>query len=333
MTRDYILDGSEAKWDNPLNKLTEERTMSDLTNPIFHDETKARRHFEALRWPDGRYCPHCGATEETSPVKSKDQAGLYYCNACKKKFTATVGTVFERSHIPLHKWLAATHLLASSKKGMSAHQLHRMLGITYKSAWFMAHRIREAMKDNDPTPMGGKGDIVEADETYLGSSGYEFTNGKGWQMKRGLGDKKKVVTLVERGGRARSIMAENINGKVVRDFLVTNADRNSVLMTDESGLYKGVGKEFKRHFTVNHKKGEYAKGFASTNTVEGYFSIFKRGMIGTYQHCGEQHLQRYLSEFDFRYSNRALSDAERAEVAIAGTEGKRLMYHQTRKRA
>jgi hypothetical protein len=174
---------------------------------------------------------------------------------------------------------------------------------------------------------------VEADETYLGSSGYEFVNDKGWQMKRGLGDKKKVLTLVERGGRARSIMAEDMNRKTVRDFLVTNADRKSVLMTDESNLYKGVGKEFIRHFTVNHAKGEYAKGFATTNTVEGYFSIFKRGMIGTYQHCGEQHLQRYLTEFDFRYSNRDVSDAERAEIAVAGVQGKRLMYHQTRKRA
>lgn len=307
--------------------------MADLTNPIFHDETKARKHFESLRWADGRYCPHCGSTDETSPVKSKDRPGLYYCNACKKKFTATVGTIFERSHIPLHKWMAATHLLCSSKKGMSAHQLHRMLGVTYKTAWFMAHRIREAMKDSDPTPMGGKGEIVEADETYLGSSGYEFHNGKGWQMKRGVAEKKKVLTLVERGGRARSIMAEQITGKVVRHFLVTNADRKSVLMTDESPLYNRVGKEFIRHFTVNHAKGEYARGFSSTNTVEGYFSIFKRGMIGTYQHCGEQHLQRYLHEFDFRYSHRDLSDAERAEVAVAGGTGKRLMYHQASNRA
>ncbi len=303
--------------------------MTDLHNPIFTDDTEARKYLESVRWPEGPVCPHCGVVEKASAVKG-GRDGLYFCNACRKQYTVTVGTVYERSKIGLSKWLLATYLLSSSKKGMSAHQLHRMLGVTYKTAWFMAHRIREAMTDSDPGPMGGKGEIVEADETYLGSSGYQFVNDKGWQMKKGVGDKKKVVTLVERGGRARSIMAEDMTGKVVRDFLVTNADRKSVLMTDESPLYKSVGKEFIRHFTVNHAKGEYAKGFVTTNTVEGYFSIFKRGMIGTYQHCGEQHLQRYLTEFDFRYSNRKISDAERAEQAVKGAEGKRLMYRRSR---
>lgn len=307
--------------------------MADLTNPIFHDETKARRHFEALRWANGRYCPHCGSTEETSPVKSEDRPGLYYCNACKKKFTATVGTVFERSHIPLHKWLAATHLLCASKKGISAHQLHRMLGVTYKTAWFMAHRIREAMIDTDASPMGGSGGVVEADETYLGSSGYEFVNGKGWQMKRGLGDKMKVVTLVERGGRAKSVKVDRLTHGEVHDIIEDNVAGAASIMTDESKLYTGIGKKFKSHQTVNHAKGEYAKGHVTTNTVEGYFSIFKRGMIGTYQHCGEQHLQRYLSEFDFRYTHRKVSDSERAVLAVKGVSGKRLTYHQSSGRA
>jgi transposase-like protein len=303
--------------------------MSDLHDPIFTNETKAREYLEAIRWPKGPVCPHCGVLEKASAVKG-GREGLYFCNACRKQYTVTVGTVYERSKIALTKWLLATYLLSSSKKGMSAHQLHRMLGVTYKTAWFMAHRIREAMGESDPEPMGGKGKVVEADETYIGNSGYEFHNNKGWQMKRGTGDKKKVVTLVERGGRARSIMAEKLSAKTVRDHLVTNVDRNTNLMTDESNLYKGVGKEFKRHHTVNHKKGEYAKGFVTTNTVEGYFSIFKRGMIGTYQHCGEQHLQRYLNEFDFRYSNRKISDKERAVEAVKGAEGKRLMYRRSR---
>ncbi len=245
----------------------------------------------------------------------------------------TVGTVFERSHVPLHKWVAATHLLAASKKGMSAHQMHRMLGVTYKTAWFMAHRIREAMIDTDPTPLGGKGEIVEADETFIGPSGAKFVNDKGWQTKRGTGDKLKVVTLVERGGRARSVKVDNLDRETVRNILVRNTDRNSTLMTDEANHYKKPGKEFKRHFSVNHSKGEYANGFVSTNTVEGYFGIFKRGMKGVYQHCGEQHLQRYLTEFDFRYSNRAaldVDDNERARKALKGISGKRLTYRRTR---
>jgi hypothetical protein len=194
----------------------------------------------------------------------------------------------------------------------------------------MCHRIREAMIDSNPGPMGGKGQVVEADETYLGSSGYEFTNGKGWQMKRGLGDKMKVVTLVERGGRARSVKVDNMTGTQVGKILAENVNKHTNLMTDESPLYRKPGKAFARHHTVNHAKGEYAKGFVYTNTVEGYFSIFKRGMIGTYQHCGEQHLQRYLSEFDFRYSNRQVTDKERADVALKGAEGKRLMYRRSR---
>jgi transposase-like protein len=303
--------------------------MPDLQNPIFTDDDKAREYLESIRWPEGPVCPHCGVLEKSSAIKG-GRAGLYFCNACRKQYTVTVGTVYERSKVGLSKWLLATYLLSSSKKGMSAHQIHRMLGVTYKTAWFMCHRIREAMIDSNPGPMGGKGKVVEADETYIGSSGYEFHNDKGWQMKRGLGDKHKVFTLVERGGRARSLKVDNMSGVEVGKILAANVNKHTNLMTDESSLYKKAGKQFDRHHKVNHKQGEYAKGFVYTNTVEGYFSIFKRGMIGTYQHCGEQHLQRYLNEFDFRYSNRQITDKERADVALKGAEGKRLMYRRSR---
>ncbi len=303
--------------------------MTDLTNPIYNDETAAREYLESQRWPDGAVCPHCGVVGEATKLAGKStRPGVWKCRACDKPFSVTVGTVFERSHIPLHKWLLATRLLSSSKKGMSAHQLHRTLGITYKSAWFMAHRIREAMAGTNPGPMGGKGKIVEADETFLGNPGDEFRNDKGWRKKQGFGDKMKIATVVERDGRARSVKLDMLNAKEVRHHLVTNVDRKSVFMTDESTLYASVGKEFIRHFTVNHAKGEYAKGFTTTNTVEGYFSIFKRGMTGVYQHCGEQHLQRYLYEFDFRSSNRQITDSERADVALKGAEGKRLTYRR-----
>lgn len=303
--------------------------MTDLTNPIYNDDEAARAHLEALRWPNGPVCSHCGVVDEATKLAGKStRPGVWKCRACEKPFSVTVGTVFERSHIPLHKWVLATHLLSASKKGMSAHQLHRMLGITYKSAWFMAHRIREAMTGTNPGPMGGKGKIVEADETFLGNSGDKFTNEKGWSKKRGVGDKMKIVTLVERGGRARSLKVDDLNVKTISEILTTNVSKHTNLMTDEAPHYRKPGKEFARHHSVNHSKGEYAKGFVTTNTVEGYFSIFKRGMTGIYQHCGEQHLQRYLTEFDFRYSNRKISDAERAEVALKGAEGKRLTYHQ-----
>jgi transposase-like protein len=302
-----------------------------LSDPIYTDETAARAHFEALRWANGRYCPHCGEAERTSPIKGKTP-WLYYCNSCKKKFSATVGTVYERSHIPLHKWLAATHLMCASKKGVAAHQLHRMLGITYKSAWFMAHRIREAMADNVKTPMGGEGAPVEVDETYIGKPQSRFVNGRGWLDATGGSTKQKVVTLVERNGRARSIHVKNITAETIREVLRTNLRTDSRLMTDESHLYKKPGKNFISHEAVNHSKEEYARGDVTTNTVEGFFSIFKRGMRGVYQHCGSQHLQRYLNEFDFRYSNRValgIDDTMRAEIAIKGTVGKRLTYNQS----
>jgi transposase-like protein len=278
-------------------------STANLTAPQFTDETAAREHLEALRWPNGVSCPHCGGLEKITKMQGKShRPGLFLCGDCRGHFSVTVGTVYERSHIPLHKWLLATHLMASSKKGISAHQLHRMLGITYKSAWFMAHRIREAMTDTDATPVGGNGGAVEVDETYIGPTTYKHIE---------------------------HVTAKNIS-EVLKDV-----SRDARLMTDEAKFYREPGKDFASHERVNHKKGEYVRGDAYTNTVEGFFSIFKRGMVGVYQHCDKRHLQRYLTEFDFRYSNRAklgVSDKERAEKALKGIEGKRLTYRRTDKR-
>ena len=312
--------------------------MCDLTNPIFNDVTTARKHLESLRWADGRFCPHCGEAENTSPVRGKKhRPGLYYCNGCKKQFTVTVGTVFERSHIPLNKWLLAFHLMNASKKGISAHQLHRMLGITYKSAWFMAHRIREAMKDDNPGPMGGSGISVEADETYIGTNDKARQRRKRFpqtKRKRGPKDKISIVSLVQRGGPIRSFKVDHVNALTVQDILFRNVDRKSGLLTDDANYYKEVGYEYADHHWVVHSHKEYARGFGiHINTLEGYFSIFKRGMKGVYQHCTEKHLQRYLCEFDFRYNNRQIGDAERAAKALKGIEGKRLTYRRTGERA
>ena len=301
--------------------------MRDFSNPIFHDDNAAREYIETLRWANGRFCPKCGETERTSPVAGhKHRPGLFVCLSCKATFTVTVGTVMERSHIPLHKWVAAFVLLTASKKGVSAHQVHRMLGITYKSAWFMCHRIREAMKEQAfPGPLGGTGKTVEADETFIGRK-------PGRKKQRGFRHKLAVMSLVERGGKVRSFHIDDVNANSLRKVLVTQVDRKSALMTDDSHLYKPVGKEFASHESVNHSEEEYVRGLAHTNTIEGYFSIFKRGMVGIYQHCSEQHLKRYLTEFDFRYSNRValgVDDAMRAELAIKGAEGRRLTYRRT----
>ncbi len=307
---------------------------ANLQNPIFSDLNAAREALEASRWPNGAYCPHCGATERQAKVEgTKHRPGLYYCNQCHSTYTVTVGTVFERSKVPLTKWWLATHLLTSSKKGMSAHQLHRMLGVTYKTAWFMAHRIREAMKDDPAStpPLGGEGKTIEADETFLGPSETIIDKHGKPRFKPGSG-RHKIVTLVERGGKARSVKVETINAETVGAILNYFADRNSVLNTDEAPYYKRVGKTFGGHHAVNHQKGEYARGRTTTNTVEGFFSVFKRGMIGTYQHCGEQHLHRYLAEFDYRYNTRTalgVDDKTRAEKLIAQIARKRLTYRRT----
>lgn len=316
--------------------------MTDLLNPIFTDEAKARAHLERLRWPDGRICPHCGNShpDKITALKGKaHRAGLYQCAECREQFTVTVGTVFERSKIPLNKWLLATHLMTSSKKGISAHQLHRMLGITYKSAWFMCHRIREAMREDVSSsgPLGGAGKTVEADETYFGRQDdpqpSEARKGKPYINKRGRGPagKRAVVALVERGGSVRSFHVAHASVEYVREVIVTNVSRESTLYTDESRLYTKMGQEFATHDTVRHSTGEYARGFVHTNTIEGYFSIFKRGMKGVYQHCAEKHLHRYLAEFDFRYNRRValgIGDVQRRDEALKGISGKRLTYRR-----
>jgi transposase-like protein len=302
----------------------------DLTNPIFVDDNAAREHLEAILWPDGPVCPHCGSVENIKRLKGKShRPGLHQCNSCRGHFTVMVGTVLERSKIPLHKWVLGFQLIASSKKGISAHQLHRMLGVTYKTAWFMAHRIREAMGNTNSGPLGGEGQTVEADATFYGPRGYDFTNSEGWVEKQGAGNKSRIHTTVERGGRVRSRVVKDLTVKTLRHALVTNVDRKSTLMTDDAGVYRTIGKEFKKHHAITHSHKQYVLGDVSTNVVEGYFSIFKRGMRGIYQHCGEQHLQCYLNEFDFRYSHRKATDAERAVVALKGIEGKRLTYRRT----
>lgn len=307
-------------------------TPLELSNPIYNNEEAARAHLEAIRWPNGPICPHCGVTgDEVRPVAGNSMgAGWYYCEACQDKFTVRTGAVYERSHIPLHKWVLGFRLMASSKKGISAHQLHRTLGITYKSAWFMAHRIREAMNEAAPAPLGGEGKVVEVDEMFLGTPDPDIVGGK-VMRKRGYATKRKVVSLVERGGRARSIKVEDLNVETVAKVLIENVAKESAIHTDEARHYNKPGKQFAAHESVRHSKGEYARGSVTTNSVEGFFSIFKRGMVGVYQHCGEQHLQRYLNEFDFRYSNRialGIDDAERTTLAIKGAEGKRLTYRR-----
>jgi transposase-like protein len=299
----------------------------NLTDLRFQDADKAREWFEAQRWPHGPNCPHCGNAnqEKIKALQGKaHRPGLYQCAECREQFTVTVGTVMERSKIPLNKWLLAMHLMSAGKKGTSAHQLHRMLGITYQSAWFLAHRIREAMKEDVASsgPLGGEGKTVEADETYIGKretprnpspqrKGRPFTKkGKG-----GGAQKRIVVGLVERGGKARMFHLNDATASTVRDVLVRNVSRDSVLYTDSSRLYTRTGEEYATHRTTNHAAGEYARRegdvVVHSNTVEGVFSVFKRGMIGVYQHCGEAHLHRYLAEFDDSATTAALLWASR----------------------
>lgn len=314
--------------------------MTALTDPHFQNDDAARALIEGLRWPDGPVCSHCGSIDRAYAVKGR--AGLYRCAEpeCRKDFTCTTGTVMERSKVPLHKWMIAFYLMNASKKGISAHQLHRTLGVTYQTAWFMCHRIREAMRDGGLSgPLGGGGGIVEADETYFGDvpeakrrvspqrKGRPYTKGG----RVGPGGKRAIVSLVERGGKVRSFHPAVADGETVAKIVRENVHKETRLHTDESRLYIRVGAEFAAHETVTHRKNEYARGDVTTNSVEGYFSIFKRGMRGIYQHCDEKHLHRYLAEFDHRYNHRSAlgyNDTDRMNAAIKGVEGKRLTYRQ-----
>lgn len=296
--------------------------MTNLTDAIYFDADKAREHLEALHWPEGPVCPHCGCMGRITKLEGKStRKGVHKCNDCAKPFTVTVGTIFEDSKIALNKWLMAFRLLNGGKKGISANELSRHLGITYKSAWFMAHRIREAMKTNPTHPLGGPDKIVEADETFVGGKGRN-------RAFRKPAPKKMVVALIERGGEARSFHVANIHGNTVRGALVANVDRASHLMTDNAHIYYAVGREFASHGSTIHSIREYVKGNIHSNSAENFFSIFKRGVIGTYHHLSEAHLHRYTTEFDFRYNTRTMTDAERTAEAIKGARGKRLTYRQ-----
>lgn len=298
--------------------------MVDILNPIFTDADKAREHLESLMWPNGPVCPHCGEAENVKRLEGKShRKGLVQCNSCLGNFTVTVGTVFERSKVPLNKWLLASFLMSSSKKGMSAHQIHRMLGVTYKTAWFMCHRLREAMKPgpNETGPLGGSGKFVEVDETFVGGKGKN-------RAFRKPAPKKAVVALVERDGRARSFHVANVRVESLRSVLVTNVDRSSHLMSDSAPMYREVGREFHTHGRVDHSRAEYVKGVDHSNTAENFFSIFKRGYVGIYHHMSEAHLHRYCAEFDFRYSTKDISDRERADLSLKGIAGKRLTYRR-----
>jgi transposase-like protein len=295
----------------------------------FHDEEAAYAYLEARVWPTGPVCPHCGGFDRIGKMGGKStRIGVYKCYQCRKPFRVTVGTVFESSHVPLRLWLQAVHLMASSKKGISSNQLHRTLGVTLKTAWFMSHRIREAMRVLGVVQMGGDGEVVEIDETLQG-----FQDGANAKTKRFAGQFRNVVlTLVERGGSARSFHVEGTTMGQLIPIIRANVNRESVVMTDEGRWYQALGGMFFSHDTVNHSIKEYVRDDITTNTVEGYFSIFKRGMKGVYQHCAEKHLHRYLAEFDFRYSNRValgIDDTSRADVALKGIVGKRLTYQQT----
>lgn len=303
--------------------------MSDLSKPIFHDEAKARKWLEARLWPDGPVCPHCGVIDEATALKGEShRPGLYQCNACREPFTVTVGTLYERSKIPLHKWLAATHLMMASKKGMSALQVGRLLGFSKKTAWFVCHRIRESLRETNPSMLGGSGSVAEIDETYVGGKEKNKHASKRDGGNRGGAGKEAVFALVERGGKVSSHHVPVVNAKTLAPILKAQLHAATRVMTDDNYTTKMVARGFTTA-SVNHSIGEYVRGDVSTNTIEGYFSILKRGIVGTFHHVSQQHLKRYLAEFDYRYNQRqalGFSDAERMEKSIAGIVGKRLMY-------
>ncbi len=299
--------------------------MSTIASPHFHDADAAREYLERLRWPNGPVCPKCGSVDNAYTTK---KPGVRRCaeSACRKDFSVTVGTLFERSHVPLHKWLLAAYLIAASKKGISAHQISRMLEVTYKTAWFLSHRLREAMREGSSDIFGGGGGAVEVDETYIGRE-------PGKPVKRAFHHKMKVLSLVDRtSGRARSMVIDDVKPATIAPILRENLARETRLMTDEAAHYLHIGREFASHGVVRHGRGQYVSyddATIHTQTIEGYFSIFKRGMKGIYQHCAKRHLHRYLAEFDFRYSNRValgVDDGQRMDRLLAGINGRRLMY-------
>ena len=313
--------------------------MTTFNEPQHQTEEAARAWFENLRWPEGVVCPHCGTVGR---AYARSKPGLYRCAEpeCRKDFTVTTKSVMESSHIPLRLWAQAFTLLCSSKKGMSAHQVHRTLKITYKSAWFLCHRIREAMRTGgigSMPPMGGEGKIVEADETYYGRADdkkphirkrYTPYLKTGWKDK---GSARPIIALVERGGNVRTFHVAHADKVTVAKIVTDNISKESRLHTDESRLYLGADMHFASHETVKHSIGEYVRGDVHTNSAEGYFSIFKRGMRGVYQHCGEKHLHRYLAEYDIRYNHRiklGYNDGDRAALAVKGAADKRLTYRQ-----
>lgn len=311
--------------------------MSVLSDAHFHDEAAAYKFVEARIWPNGPVCPHCGGVERISKMEGKStRIGTYKCYQCRKPFTVKIGTIFEASHVKLNHWLQAIFLIASSKKGISSNQLHRTLGVTLKTAWFLSHRIREAMRDTSLEPLGGNGLIVEADETYWGKKANpqpsKYRRGRPYTKQGKAAEKRAIVGLVERGGAVRTFHVAQATKVNVAQLVSDNIAHESMLFTDESHLYPTVGKTFISHLTVKHSAGEYARGGVHTNTIEGYFGVFKRGMKGTYQHCAEKHLHRYLAEFDFRHNQRValgVNDEARAFRILDGVVGKRLTYETT----
>jgi transposase-like protein len=304
---------------------------SGLSAPHLHSEEAAYAYVEARIWPEGPVCPHCGGVERIGKMGGKStRIGTYKCYQCRKPFTVKVGTIFEDSKVAMHIWLQAIYLIAGSKKGISSNQLHRTLGVTLKTAWFMSHRIREAMRAGDLAPFGSGGGIVEADETFIGRL-------EGRSAKQGYHHKMKVLALVDRDtGRSRAFVIDRVHALAIAPIILKNMDREARLFTDEATAYSAFSLHFADHQRVTHGAGEYGRGEVHTNTIEGYFSIFKRGMRGVYQWCGEKHLHRYLAEFDFRYSNRAangFNDADRADALLKGVIGRRLTYETTGGRA
>jgi transposase-like protein len=301
--------------------------MSVFNQPHFHDEAAAFAKLESILWPQGPVCPHCGGVDHSSRLAGKStRIGVWKCYDCRKQFTVKVGTVFERSHVGLHIWFQCAFLMCSSKKGISSHQLHRTLGVSLKTAWFMSHRLREAMREGKlPGSMGGNGKFVEADETYVGGK----AKNRAYKQPP---PKEAVMALVERGGKVRSHHVKEVTAATLKPILADAIAKDTHFRTDESGVYYKIGESFKSHLTVNHSIKEYVRGDAHTNTVEGYFSIFKRGIYGVYHHVSATHLKRYLAEFDFRYNERialGVDDQERTTRALRGIVGKRLTYRQS----